>query len=113
MLAATVMTSSCFRKKMHSVLAVFFISFLSILDLWHYVQFLKSWFNTVSWCQKGALSCRRAQLSVLSDAETFPVFEKKNSLRYDSPRCSNDSCTLGRQREREIVTGEIKLLIRW
>jgi len=37
---------------------------------------------------------------------------KKNSLRYDSSRCSSDGCTLGQLREREIVTGEIKLLIR-
>jgi len=75
MLAAAVMTGLCFRKKMHSALAVCFVSFLSILDLWHCIQFLKSWFNTASWCRRGAVSCRRAQLSVPSDAETFPVFE--------------------------------------
>jgi len=46
-----------------------------------------------------------------SDAETFPVFEKRNSLRYDGSRCSSDDCTLGQYREREIVTGEIKLLL--
>ena len=34
-----------------------------------------------------------------------------NGLRYDSSRCSSDGCTLGQQREREIVTGEIKLLL--
>jgi len=39
-------------------------------------------------------------------------FLKKNSLRYDSSRCSSDGCTLSQLREREIVTGEIKWMIR-
>ena len=38
-------------------------------------------------------------------------FKKNKSLRFDSSRCSSDGCTLGQYREREIVTGEIKLLL--
>ena len=38
-------------------------------------------------------------------------FLKRSSLRYDSSRCSSDGCTLGQYREREIVTGESKLLL--
>jgi len=41
-----------------------------------------------------------------------PQVLKKNSLRYDSSRCSIGGCTLGQLREREILTGEIKWLIR-
>jgi len=36
----------CCRKMMHSALAICFISFLSILGLWHWIQFLKRCFNT-------------------------------------------------------------------
>ena len=74
-----------FAKMIHSTLAIRFTSFLSILDLWHCIQFLKRWFNTTSRCRRGVVSCRRAQFSMSSDAETFPVFEKK-SLTYDSLR---------------------------
>jgi len=74
MLAATVMTGLRFREKMHSALAVLFISFLLILNLWHCIQILKRWFKTASWCRRGAVSCRRAQLSMSSDAETLPCF---------------------------------------
>jgi len=35
MLAATVMADLCSHKMLHSALAICFISFLSILDLWH------------------------------------------------------------------------------
>jgi len=41
MLAATVIAGLCFRTMMHSALAIFLVSFLSILDLWHCIQFLK------------------------------------------------------------------------
>ena len=41
MLAATVIVGLCFRKMMHSALAQCLMSFLSILDLWHCIQFLK------------------------------------------------------------------------
>jgi len=80
MLAATVTAGLCFRKKMHSALVECFVSFLSILDLWHYIQFLKRSFNTPSWCRRGVVSCRRAQLSMSSDGETYP-FKKKFRLR--------------------------------
>jgi len=41
MLAATVIAGLCFGKMMHSALAICFVSFLSILDLWYCIQFLK------------------------------------------------------------------------
>ena len=74
--ASTVMGGLCFHKMVYSALVICFKSFLSILDLWHCIQFLKRWFDTESWCRRGAVSCRRAQLPMSSDAEPFPVFEK-------------------------------------
>ena len=77
MLAAAVIACLCFRKMMHSVLAICLISFLSILDLWHCIQFLKkNCFNTASMCRRDAASYRRAQLSMPSNADIFPVFER-------------------------------------
>jgi len=56
---------------------------------------------------------RRAEwISKLSSVNVFCFDSRACCLRYDSSRCSSDVCTLGQLREREIVTGEIKLLIR-
>jgi len=61
-----------------SPLAMRFISFcIDPRPVTLHTVFEKNCFKTASWCRRGAVSCRRAQLSMPSDAETFPVFEKK------------------------------------
>jgi len=74
MLAAIVMAGLCFRKMMHSTLAICFISFFIDPRPVKLHTVFRRWFNPASWCRRGAVSCWCAQLSTSSDAETFPVF---------------------------------------
>jgi len=81
MLAATVIAGLRFHKMMHSALAICFIVIIDPRPVTLHTVFEKNCFNTARRCRRDAVSYRRAQLSMPSDAETFPVFEKINSLR--------------------------------